>query len=229
MDGPSASFRPLRPHLTPPQLVALRLSLGRLPTAELRPNTPIAAISPPARAPPFSSLASPLCLLPRHHAPFSSLVDGWLNASFPATQQTQAHLTPFPPASRAPCLPPRADTRHPPWVARPMTARPFPIRRPALTVRLPYSTPATFGGGLFPPPLHPYTPGFGIGHRPPWPGVVCCPHPPGAALLPGRKVLGPTLQPIDKEHASPPIYLPPSPPEGLSDYTVVTDRDCAGK
>ena len=141
----------------PPQLVALRLSLGRLPTAELRPNTPIAAISPLARAPPFSSLASPPCLLPRHHAPFSSLVDGWLNASFPATQ---AHLTPFPPAS--PCPPPRADPRHPPWVARPMTARPFPIRRPALTVRLPYSTQATFGGGLFPPPLLPYTPGFGM-------------------------------------------------------------------
>ena len=134
-----------------------------------------------------------------------------------------------PPYPCTPCLPPRADTRHPPWVARPMTARPFPIRRPALTVRLPYSTQATFGGGLFPPPLLPYTPGFGIGHRPPWPGVVCCPHPPGAALLPGRKVLGPTLQPMDKEHASPPIYLPPPPPEGFSGYTVVTDRDCAGK
>ena len=168
----------------------------------------------PARpcAPFFLSCLPPLPPAPcRHHAPFSSIVDGWLNASFPATQ---AHLSlpPFPPAS--PCLPPRADTRHPPWVARPITARPFPIRRPALTVRLPYSTQATFGGGLFPPPLHPYTPGFGIGHRPPWPGVVCCPHPPGAALLPGRKVLGPTLQPIDKEHASPPIYLPPPPLRG---------------
>ena len=52
---------------------------------------------------------------------------------------------------------------------------------------------------------------------------------PGPALLPGRKVLGPTLQPMDKEHASPPIYLPPPPPEGFSGYTVVTDRDCAGK
>ena len=141
------------------------------------------------------------------HAPFSSLVDGWPQCLH--FRPLRPHLNPFPPAS--PCLPPRADTRH---VARPMTARPLPIRRPALTVRLPYSTQATFGGGLFPPPLHPYTPGFGIGHRPPWPGVVCCPHPPGAALLPGRKVLGPTLQPIDKEHASPPIYLPPPPLRG---------------
>ena len=191
-------------------------SCGQTHLSQPSPRSPVRPLFPP--------LPPPFCLLPRHHAPFSSLVDGWLNASFPATQ---AHLTPFPPAS--PCPPPRADPRHPPWVARPMTARPFPIRRPALTVRLPYSTQATFGGGLFPPPLHPYTPGFGIGHRPPWPGVVCCPHPPGAALLPGRKVLGPTLQPMDKEHASPPIYLPPSPPEGFSGYTVVTDRDCAGK
>ena len=136
---------------------------------------------------------------------------------------------PYPPSPRLPMSPAPCRHKAPPWVARPMTARPFPIRRPALTVRLPYSTQATFGGGLFPPPLLPYTPGFGIGHRPPWPGVVCCPHPPGAALLPGRKVLGPTLQPIDKEHASPPIYLPPPPPEGFSGYTVVTDRDCAGK
>ena len=87
---------------------------------------------------PFSSLASPLPPAPcrgRHHAPFSSLVDGWLNASFPATQ---AHLTPFPPAS--PCLPPRADTRH---VARPMTAR----GRPPPGEESPRSNPPTDGQG----------------------------------------------------------------------------------
>jgi len=138
------------------------------------------------------------------HAPFSSLVDGWPQCLH--FRPLRPHLNPFPPAS--PCLPPRADTRH---VARPMTARPLPIRRPALTVRLPYSTQATFGGGLFPPPLLSYTPGFGNESRPSWPGVVCCPHPPGAALLPGRKVLGPTLQPMDKSTLLP-LFICHHPP-----------------
>ena len=164
----------------------------------------------------------PLCLLPRADTtPRFPLL--WMDGSMPHFRPLRPTL-PLYPMSPAPC-------RHkaPPLGGQADDRAPLPNKAAALTVRLPYSTQATFGGGLFPPPLHPYTPGFGIGHRPPWPGVVCCPHPPGAALLPGRKVLGPTLQPMDKEHASPPIYLPPSPPEGFSGYTIVTDRDCGGK
>ena len=136
---------------------------------------------------------------------------------------------PYPLSPRLPMSPAPCRHKAPPLGGQADDRAPLPNK-----AARPHRTPALFNSSHLrgralpstPPPLHPR---FWHGNRPPWPGVVCCPHPPGAALLPGRKVLGPTLQPIDKEHASPPIYLPPSPPEGLSDYTVVTDRDCAGK
>jgi len=68
---------------------------------------------------------------------------------------------PYPPSPASPCLPPRADTRHP-LGGQADDRAPLPNKAAALTVRLPYSTQATFGGGLFPPPLLPYTPGFGM-------------------------------------------------------------------
>ena len=60
---------------------------------------------------------------------------------------------PYPLSPRLPMSPAPCRHKAPHWVARPMIARPLPIRRPALTVRLPYSTQATLGGGLFPPTL----------------------------------------------------------------------------
>jgi len=120
----------------------------------------------------------------RSPVPFPSNDTRSLNASLPATQAHSLPSFPRLPMSPAPC-------RHkaPPWVARPMIARPLPIRRPA-----PYACPIQLkppsgeGSSLQPyPPLHPRV---WHGNRPPWPGVVCCPHPPGAALLPGREVLG---------------------------------------
>ena len=118
-------------------------------------------------------------------------------------------LSPRLPMSPAPCRP-----KAPPLGGQADDRAPLPNK-----AARPHRTPALFNSSHLrgralpstPPPLHPR---FWHGNRPPWPGVVCCPHPPGAALLPWRKVLGPTLQPIDKEHASPPIYLPPPPLRG---------------
>ena len=97
---------------------------------------------------PFASCPVPT---PHPRPVFPLLWMDGLNASIPATQAPPYPLSPRLPMSPAPC-------RHkaPPWVARPMIARSLPIRRPALTVRLPYSTQATLGGGLFPPTLLPY-------------------------------------------------------------------------
>ena len=62
---------------------------------------------------------------------------------------------PYPPSPASPCLPPRADTRHPPWVARPMTARPFPIRRPPSPYACPIQPKPPSGEGSS---LHPSSP-----------------------------------------------------------------------
>ena len=142
----------------------------------------------------------------RSPVPFPSNDTRSLNASLPATQAHSLPSFPRLPMSPAPC-------RHkaPPLGGQADDRAPLPNK-----AARPHRTPALFNSSHLrgralpstPPPLHPR---FWHGNRPPWPGVVCCPHPPGAALLPGRKVLGPTLQPIDKEHASPPIYLPPPP------------------
>ena len=69
---------------------------------------------------------------------------------------------PYPLSPRLPMSPAPCRHKAPPLGGQADDRAPLPNKAAALTVRLPYSTQATFGGGLFPPPLLPYTPGFGM-------------------------------------------------------------------
>ena len=188
-------------------------SCGQTHLSQPSPRSPVRPLFPPL-PPPFASCPD---TTPR----FPLL---WMDGSMPHFRPLRPTLPPFPP---------------PPHVSRPVKAPPLggqaddraPLPNKAAR---PHRTPALFNSSHLrgralpstPPPLHPR-----FWHWTPSSLARCCLlSSPARGRPPPGEESPRSNPPTDRQGARFSPYLSATtPPEGFSDYTVVTDRDCAGK